>query len=126
MSALDVTFPLSSRFEDARNGQVGDCRSRRRLSENILSVFSLAYSLDHQDVAEQLKVALEVNETRQSRDSGAVDPLGRADLWVAFVDARDRFNSLQRAMHDDKRYNPGSVEDALKTMKEAYRRWSRA
>ena len=55
-----------------------------------------------------------------SCDDAAV-ALTQADLWVAFVEARNRHNSIS----DDKRAGQTCRNKALAAIKNAYENWSR-
>lgn len=96
--------------------------AKRRLSDKILAAFNHAYSVGEHDVAKTLKQALEANEAqsgefREMRHS--YDPLGEADLWVRFVEARNAYRVACNG--DDKEV---TVAESLEAMKEAYRVWS--
>ncbi|MDA1326193.1 MAG: hypothetical protein O3C34_15775 [Proteobacteria bacterium] len=111
-------------IDDATN-QPGQRRDvRRRLSDKILDAFNHAYSVGEFEIAKQLKAALVNNEKR----AGAYremrefyDPLGEAELWIGFVDARNGY----RAASDKNGNDPHAIAEALDSMKEAYRLWSR-
>ena len=100
---------------------VGD--KNRRLTDKILTAFTFAYAAGEREVADTLRRALAQAEKRQPaqlcqrrRESA----LRRADLWVAFVEARAAYNLSCDARPSD----AAAVEAALGAMKEAYRRWS--
>ena len=71
--------------------------ARRRLSDKILAAFNHAYSVGEHEVAKKLKAALIANEA-QSSDYNELrqsyDPLGEADLWVNFVEARNAYRAV--------------------------------
>jgi hypothetical protein len=46
--------------------------------------------------------------------------LEHTDLWVGFVDAREKYKSLA----DSKKAKATDLDSAMATMKEAYRAWS--
>ena len=96
--------------------------ARRRLSDKILAAFNHAYSVGEHEVAEKLKAAL-VNNEEQSGEfkemRQSYDPLGEAELWVNFVEARNAY----RAACEGKKSSV-TVADSLEAMKEAYRVWS--
>ena len=118
MSPLD-DFNTDSAM--AALGQRAD--SRRRLSDKILAAFNHAYAVGEIDVAQQLKAALAANEQQggpfQDMRHG-YDPLGEAELWVAFVEARNAY----RAVCDSGRHDARAIAESLEAMKEAYRVWS--
>ena len=97
----------------------------RRLTDQILSAFNHAYGMGAIEVAEVLRDALEKADAigkggRKDRRSRSV--LDLADLWVAFVDARDVYNAICADGTVDK----VQAEEALNRMKEAYMAWSDA
>ncbi len=95
----------------------------RRLSDKILTAFNHAYAIGETDIADKLRDVLAFNENSsrvEVEQRGNFDPLGRADLWVAFVEARNRYKKVcsHRSAQD------GATNKALETMKDAYRSWS--
>ncbi len=97
-------------------------RYNRRLSDILLAAFNHAYAVGERDIAGKLRIMLsEVEERKrpyktERRDAG---PLSQADLWVAFVEARDQYRRLCEAKPDGE---PALA--ALEAMKESYRNWS--
>lgn len=96
---------------------------RRRLSDKILAAFNHAYSVGEYEIAKQLKAALASNEKtagayKEMRHS--FDPMGEAELWISFVDARNSY----RSACDNFGCDPNAVERSLAAMQEAYRLWS--
>lgn len=98
----------------------------QRLSDKILSAFNHAYAVGERETARRLRQALIASETggkltvKGGDRRHGYDPVGQADLWVNFVDARNSYKTL---------CEKGAVEDtriaaALDLMKAAYRRWS--
>lgn len=110
---------------DDATDQLGQRRDvRRRLSDKILDAFNHAYSVGEFEIAKQLKAALLNNEKRQGALKElrkSYDPLGEADLWIEFVDARN----IYRAASNKNGNDPNTTVEALDAMKEAYRLWSR-
>ena len=103
---------------DSNGSEVG-----RRLSDKILNAFSHAYAVGESDIAGRLKDALEANEARRNNGSDCrttYDPLGQAEKWVAFVEARNRYKAASATAAEDS----SEVVDALEQMKDAYRLWS--
>lgn len=95
----------------------------RRLSDKILAAFNHAYAVGAFEVADLLRSALVAGEAHKdgfTDQRRGRDPLCRADLWVAFVDARNGY----RAMRDGANRDAGDTGAALAAMKDAYRRWS--
>ena len=118
MSPLDDFNPEAALAETGQRTE-----SRRRLSDKILAAFNHAYAVGEVDVAKTLKNALKQNEKyagkyKEMRKS--YDPLGEAELWVAFVEARNAY----RAACDGKKQDAVAIARSLEAMKEAYRVWS--
>ena len=115
--------PLDDFNTDAALAETGQrSHARRRLSDKILAAFNHAYSVGEHEVAEKLRAALIDNESQSSEFKDmrqSYDPLGEADLWVNFVEARNAY----RAACDGKK-STVSVAESLEAMKEAYRVWS--
>jgi hypothetical protein len=98
-------------------------QSSRRLSDKILAAFSHAYAVGEADVAMKLKNALAASEAKHAPPGDkrkGYDPLGQAELWVAFIEARNGYKALAGRPDAD----PGRLATALESMKDAYRRWS--
>lgn len=96
----------------------------RRLSDKILQAFTHAYAIGELAIAGHLREVLVKNEALRPGETDRrerYDPLGQADLWVAFVEARNRYKSMSEGGAPD----PAAEAEALETMKEAYKRWSR-
>lgn len=91
----------------------------RRLSDKILMAFSHAYAIGEVDVARHLREVLVRHEERVSGGANRGDPVHRADMWVAFVDARERYKKFSERAGA----GSGKAERALEEMKEAYRQW---
>lgn len=115
--------PLDDFNNDTAMAETGQRNhARRRLSDKILAAFNHAYSVGEYDVAKKLKAALTDNEAQSSEFKEmrqSYDPLGEAELWVSFVEARNAY----RAVCEGKK-STVSVTESLETMKEAYRVWS--
>ena len=107
---------------DAVMEQTGERReARRRLSDKILAAFAHAYAVGELEIADQLKAVLARNEShresvREMRNG--YDPLGEAQLWVDFIDARNRYRVVCIDSSES-----AAVDEALDIMKEAYRLW---
>jgi len=118
MSPLDNFSPETAMAETGQRSE-----SRRRLSDKILAAFNHAYAVGEADVARTLKSALKRNEKHAGKYSemrNSYDPLGEAELWVAFVEARNAY----RAACDGKKHDSALIARSLEAMKEAYRVWS--
>ena len=95
----------------------------RRLSDKILNAFNHAYAVGETDIARHLRRILVRNERGHNGDRArqdGCDAVARADLWVAFVEARNEY----RAVSARKRASEKQIDQALQNMKDAYRRWS--
>ncbi len=103
---------------------VGDdgFEATRRLSDKILAAFNHAYAAGEHKIADMLRGVLVANEGGNGVPAdrrGGSDPLGQAENWVAFVEARNHYNQLCET-------RPGDDADAaLAAMKDAYQRWTR-
>lgn len=98
-------------------------QASRRLSDKILAAFSHAYAVGETEVAMKLKDALAVSEAKHDgmgEKRRSYDPLGQAEMWVAFIEARNAY----KALVENERSDPNAVAVALDAMKDAYRRWS--
>ena len=94
----------------------------RRLSDKILAAFNHAYAVGEVEMAKHLRKLLEKNEhARSAGDENRTeyDPVRRADLWVAFVEQRNRYHTAC----ESGRANAKSTAKALEEMKDAYRLW---
>ena len=97
MAGVAATSPTPETVIDDKN---------RRLTDKILTAFTFAYAAGERAVAETLRQALaqavkgQPAELCQRRRESA---LRRADLWVAFVEARDMVLVLDfsGSMNDD-------------------------
>ncbi|MEX2454422.1 MAG: hypothetical protein WD470_06945 [Rhodospirillaceae bacterium] len=100
----------------------GTLEITRRLSDKVLAAFNHAYAVGEVEIADGLRSVLAQTEAkRPSSDKRTrYDALNHADLWVGFVEARNRYRGLSDARTAD----PAAVEDALAAMKHAYRAWS--
>ncbi len=95
----------------------------RRLSDKILTAFNHAYAIGETEIADKLRDVLAVNEKSNQvevEQRGNFDPLGQAELWVEFVEARNRYKKVC----GNRDPQPGVPDEALETMKDAYRLWS--
>jgi hypothetical protein len=97
----------------------------RRLSDKILTAFNHAYSIGENEIANKLRDALAYNEKKSQveyEQRGKFDPIGQADLWVAFIEARNRYKKIS----DHRNSRRDATDTALEAMKDAYQRWSSA
>jgi hypothetical protein len=102
----------------------------RRLTDKILAAFNHAYAVGDVEVARRLHTVLALAEDHERgrlpatrgagaerRSGGAVD---QADLWVAYVEARNGYQALCQAGGADS----AEARAAIEAMKRAYQRWS--
>lgn len=96
----------------------------RRLSDKVLAAFNHAYAIGEVDVATGLKDVLHLSESKRPRadQRARYCAIEHAELWVGFVDARNRYRTLS----DRKAARRAELESALAAMKDAYRAWSQA
>ncbi|MDX1483793.1 MAG: hypothetical protein R3229_04860 [Alphaproteobacteria bacterium] len=101
---------------------VGKPEFDRRLSDKILAAFNHAYASGAHKVAERLRTVLaDVEKSeRVEHDRRTTSAVSQADLWVAFVEARNSYNDL--VSRGDAPAE--QVEIALNDMKDAYRLWA--
>lgn len=94
----------------------------RRLSDKILAAFNHAYASGAHKVADRLRTVLvDVEDAeRENHHRRAASAVSQADLWVAFIRARNGYNALV-AQSDAP---PAEVQSALDAMKDAYRLWA--
>jgi hypothetical protein len=95
----------------------------RRLADMILASFNHAYAIGAPDVADRLWSLLAEVENRHAVDQmgrkGHINAVRQAELWVQFVEARNRYRVALDAPDEGVR-----LEQAFLAMKAAYRRWS--
>ena len=106
-------------------GAVGASDHDRRLSDKILAAFNHAYSVGEIAVADQLRSLLRQVDGSGEAEQEASDRRQRsaahqADLWVTFVEARNRYREVSETPTSKRK----AIADALDKMKEAYKTWS--
>ena len=96
----------------------------RRLSDKSLAAFNHAYASGAHQVAVRLKTLLvEVDDKeRVDHERRAASAVSQAELWIAFVEARDAYNGL---MEKDTA-SENALETALEAMKTGYQAWSKS
>ena len=125
-SAVDVgsAEAESASGKSAMAGATGMPRYNRRLGDKILAAFNHAYAVGELEVAGQLREILARLEIDRGEKYGerrySSTTLGQADLWMAFVEAR---NDFQAASEDGSSDSPAGMK-ALDAMKKAYETWS--
>ena len=104
--------------------RIGAPRYDRRLSDKILAAFNHAYANGAVQTATRLRAVLAEVETseRDRHERRTWSAMDQADLWIAFVEARNGYNALATG----KGIAPARLDDALARMKDAYRLWSEA
>jgi hypothetical protein len=117
MSPLDHADAIGAIGDDGLRAEGG-----RRLAEKILAAFNHAYAVGEQEVAKKLRAALVASTTprpggRMAERRGSYDPLAQADMWVAFVEARNNYKTAMDGSAAD-------AAEALDAMKAAYKAWS--
>lgn len=100
----------------------GNPEITRRLSDKVLAAFNHAYAIGETDVAQKLRGVLKITEAKRPHADMRIvyNAVTHADLWVGFVDARNRY----RALTEKKSPKRDELDSALEAMKEAYRAWS--
>ena len=104
----------------------GETPYSRRLADKLLAAFNFAYAVGETDIADALRTLLKqldvadhtVGENRRRHPSN----VEQADLWAAFVEARNTYRATSAANGHDK----ANCEAALADMREAYRAWTLA
>ena len=99
-------------------------KHNRRLTDILLAGFTHAYAVGEREIAEQLRglmLELEGRRHNGSENRRRSDAISQAELWVDFVEARDRYRELC-----DKKPDHSKTLSALEAMKERYRLWSQS
>ncbi len=109
----------------APDSLAGDNHSEmaRRLSDKILAAFNHAYAVGEAATAAKLRNILVEHEAEKGGPEdrrGSGNPVAHADLWVAFVETRNHYNSISQ----DKRAGQSRLDKALADMKDAYHLWA--
>ena len=97
-------------------------KHNRRLTDILLAAFNHAYAVGERDIAERLRELIEELDGRRyngGENRRRSDALSQAELWVAFVEARDQYRKLS-----DEKPDHSKTLSALEAMKESYRLWS--
>ncbi|MBI3451419.1 MAG: hypothetical protein HY057_01010 [Rhodospirillales bacterium] len=118
--------PLTIESQPGIPESYGTPEYNRRLSDKILAAFNHAYATGERAIADKLwSVLVEIDGAlapeikSQRKGPGAVS---QAELWVAFVEARNRYRRVMEQTGGSGR----DLAQALEDMKETYRRWSAA
>lgn len=109
--------------DGAMASSTGVPRYNRRLGDKVLTAFNHAYATGAIEIAGRLREILAHIETERAVEHGerrySSTTLGQADLWIAFVEAR---NDYQAACGAGEAGTP-AAEVALAAMKAAYQDW---
>ena len=109
--------------DGAMASTTGAPRYNRRLGDKVLAAFNHAYATGALEVAGQLREILARIEADHGEADGerrdSATTLGQADLWMAFVEAR---NDYQAACEAGEGGTP-AADAALAAMKAAYDSW---
>ena len=100
----------------------GTPKYNQRLTDKILAAFNHAYSIGEADLACDLWDTLVAAEKVGAREISGRRPnqaLELAALWMTFVDARNRYYTLNEVPEADPRDTGHAFED----MKAAYLQW---
>ncbi len=106
-------------------GDLGEPDYQRRLTDKILAAFNHAYSVGESEIADVLKAALKMAESRGTREFPArrsEQAVDQADAWIQFVAARDHYKALVEGGAAD----ADECQNALRDMKSRYQVWSNA
>ncbi|MGB0632494.1 MAG: hypothetical protein ACPGRZ_17530 [Alphaproteobacteria bacterium] len=109
---------LGPEFEN----QNGSLEITRRLSDKVLAAFNHAYATGEEEIAKKLRAVLKMTEEKRPLSDQRIryDAVVHADLWVGFVDARNKYNDVSARKGAKK----SDLDKALDAMKDAYRAWS--
>ena len=109
---------------DSMAAATGVPRHNRRLGDKVLAAFNHAYAVGALDVAAQLREILARLEAERNTDGrerrDSVTTLAQADLWMAFVEARNDYQAVSESDAQDS----SAAAEALQIMKSAYAAWS--
>ena len=88
----------------------------------MLAAFNHAYATGEIEVASKLRAVLMVTESKRPKGDkrGGYDATVHADLWVGFVEARNKY----KALCEKKGAKADELASAQEKMKDAYRAWS--
>jgi hypothetical protein len=108
---------------DGMTAVAGVPRHNRRLGDKVLAAFNHAYAVGALDVASQLRAILARIEADRGEMHGerrySSTTLGQADLWMAFVEARNDYQAACDASDGES----AVAEAALDAMQKAYEAW---
>ena len=123
--SVEAVGKISNLIVEGIGADTGIPSHNRRLSDKVLAAFNHAYAVGEIEMATELRRILAKLETQRVLAHSQRKPntvaLSQADLWVAFVEAR---NDYREACEDDSLDNE-TVSAVLERMKDAYQRWSR-
>jgi hypothetical protein len=105
--------------------ETGRLRYDRRLGDKLLAAFNHAYAEGEDEVAKGLHEIIAQIEARAGKERPAAperrtaSAVRQADLWAAFVDARNAY----RAFCEGEGNDAEPMREARKTMTQAYEEW---
>ena len=110
---------------DTSDAAAPPCGLDRRLNDKVLAAFSHAYAAGEVELVARLRQILDdvVSDPRTPTQERRRDcPLERANRWVEFVDARNRY----RAACNSDAAPDGGDRSSIEAMKACYQRWCAA
>lgn len=124
MATAARTSPGTREPETDLQSVNGGLEITRRLSDKILAAFNHAYGIGEVEVAQALRRALALTEEERPavERRGSYSPVAHAELWVAFVEARETYKTVMARPGA----RPAEMDAALDRMKDAYRAWTEA
>jgi hypothetical protein len=124
VAATDCRDPLGERKTvDAVANPFGVPNHLRRLSDKILAAFNHAYAAGEEEIARRLHTALVAAERQassQNPERRVGTALLQAELWVGYIEARNRYLGLAQ----DSAADPRLLATAEREMRAAHRQWS--
>lgn len=108
---------------DAAPNPFGVPNHLRRLSDKILAAFNHAYAAGEEEIARRLHSALVAAERQasvQNPERRIGTALLQAELWVGYIEARNKYLCLAQDSAADQRL----LATAEREMRAAHRQWS--
>jgi hypothetical protein len=105
--------------------ETGKLRYDRRLGDKLLAAFNHACAEGEAEVAEGLReILVRIEERvgkkhRATTDRRTISAVRQADMWAAFVEARNAYRAFCEAGTDDSE----PMSEARKTMTRTYEEW---
>ena len=124
LSAADCRDPFGApKSSDASPNPFGVPNHLRRLSDKILAAFNHAYAAGEEEIARRLHsalVAAERQASAQNPERRIGTALLQAELWVGYIEARNKYLCLAQDSDADQRL----LATAEREMRAAHRQWS--